>query len=188
MLERSWIGDARQEHLYAMVVHHTARPRAVAGLQLREVLPHRDQLHPVARRRRRQHVQLGQGRHVGGLVEHDQKRRVERAALAPNAFVGGLDHLCHESREQGSQTTLVVRGGAQVQGVGAVEQPHGVDGVGGTGTGGRLGGGHDGIGECLDHADDVGHISSGSGCRQEQGREKLGGGCVPEVSIAQGAG
>ena len=86
----------------SMVVHHAARPGAVAGLELRQVLPNRDQLDPVAGRRRRQDVELGQRRDIGRLVEHHEQRAGRAVSpSARHAAVGGLDDLGHHRREHG---------------------------------------------------------------------------------------
>ncbi len=110
VLERARVGNSRQEDLRPVIVHDTARTGAVAGVQLRKVLPHRDELHAVTRRRRRQHVEFGQGCNVGGLIEHDEQRRVERCTLPAGSLVRGLDDLGHQGGEQRPQATLVMGG------------------------------------------------------------------------------
>ena len=55
---------------------------AVAGANLRQVLPYRHQLDPVGGARGRQAVQFGQRGDVRRLVEHDQERGIQGLARA----------------------------------------------------------------------------------------------------------
>ncbi len=89
VLERVGIGDPGQEQLGPVVVQHRRRPGAVAGPHLGQVLPDRHELDPVRRTGRGQPVELGQRGDVRRLVEHDEERRVERAART-----GGLAKAC----------------------------------------------------------------------------------------------
>ena len=89
VLEGHGVGDAREKHLDAVIVDDASTARPVAAVDLRQVLPHRDELHAVACRGRGQRVQIRQRCHVGGLVEHDEERWVERLPVERHTAIRG---------------------------------------------------------------------------------------------------
>jgi hypothetical protein len=121
VLEGSRVRYPGQEHLRPMIVHDARCLCPVSRVQLGEVLPNRDELHPVTCGRGREHVELSEWRDVRGLVEHHEQRRVEALSYGHGPSVCLGDHLCDEGREERAQTALVVSGCAQVEGVVAVE-------------------------------------------------------------------
>ena len=76
MVKGRGIRDTREHDLGPVVVDDCRGASTVAHLDLRQVLPHGDQLDAVAGGRGGQAVQVGQRCHVGRLVEHDQQGRV----------------------------------------------------------------------------------------------------------------
>ena len=97
-----------------MVVDDGRGPLAVAGLDLGQVLPHRDQLHPEAGGGGGQCVEVAQGGDVGRLVEDDEQGRVDRPpGRRPPAHRG--QDLVDEGAEEGAELFLVVAGGGDVQ-------------------------------------------------------------------------
>ena len=119
VVEGGRIADTRQEQLGPVVVDDRPGPGTVAGGELGQVLPHGDELDPMAGRRRGQHVELGQRSHVGRLVEDDEQRRIERSAPACHAVVGRLQDPGDETGEQRSEPALLVSRGAEIQRVAA---------------------------------------------------------------------
>src|SRR5437764_7542787 len=104
-----------QQQLCPVVVDDSASGIAVPEFDLRDVLEDRDDLHPHRRGGRGDRRQVVDGSDVGGLVEDDQQRRVERLPCSTCLPVGAADHLPEQRGEQWAEAVLLVGWRAQVE-------------------------------------------------------------------------
>ncbi len=122
VVERVGVGDTGQEELRPVVVEHGRSPCSVTALDLRQVLPHRDDLNAVRRAGRRQAVELRERGDVGRLVQHHQERWVERTTCFRGHGERTRQHRLCQRSEIPAQATLVMSGRAEVQRVGALQE------------------------------------------------------------------
>ena len=80
VVEGVGVRDAGQEQLGPVIVEHGRRPGPVPAPDLRQVLPHRDDLDPVRRTGGGEPVELGQRSDMRRLVQYDEERGIERPA------------------------------------------------------------------------------------------------------------
>ena len=110
-----------------MVVHDGPRLRAVARDELGEVLPDGDERDALALARRRDLVELLEGRDRRRLVQQHQEP-ARRAALRARRCLG--EHLAQQTGEHRAEAALIVQGCGQVARVRTGEEARRVDGVG----------------------------------------------------------
>jgi len=101
VLQGDWIRDSRADDLGAVIVHDSCPSTPVARLDLRQVLPDRDQLDTVPGGGGDNAVQVREWSDARCLVEHDQKRWVEWPASSGGLFERGIQDLAHDRGEHG---------------------------------------------------------------------------------------
>ena len=122
VVERGAVGDPGAEQPRDVVGHHRLGAVAAPALaDLAEVLKDREDLHTLAGRGRGDLAEVGQRRDVGGLVEAQQQRRVDRLPGPRRAREGLLDDGVDERREQAAEPVLVVGRRGQIEGVGPLQ-------------------------------------------------------------------
>lgn len=96
---------------------------APAIADLADVLKHAQGLDSLAGASGGDLIEIGQRRDVGGLIEAEQQRRIDRAVRRRRAVKRGRHHVGDQRREQPAQAPLVLRRGDQVERVAPRQQP-----------------------------------------------------------------
>lgn len=124
VLERRAVADPRPEQPCAVVGDDRLGAIAAPAIaDLADVLKHAQELDSLAGASGGDLIEIGQRRDVGGLIEAEQQRRIDRAARRRRAVKRGGHHVGDQRREQPAQAPLVLHRGDQVERVAPRQQP-----------------------------------------------------------------
>ena len=125
--QRFQIGYARQQHPRPVAVDHGFGLLAVAAARLSQVVEDRHQLDVVAGRGGGNLSEVRQRGDIARLIQADQQRQLETAAIQSRPFVRSVDHLREQCQEERAQELRGLGVAHQVKRPGLLEEPVGGD-------------------------------------------------------------